>query len=210
MIHRIWVGGPEPEWLRSYASTWRVHHPDREVVQWDDSNVSDLFPLHNQDIYDRAPEIAPNNVGQLRADVLRYEILWRFGGWYVDADFRCLQPLTPHVEGVDCFATFEKQDVWVANGLMGSTPEHAFIGRLIEGLADSVSRHPGARPARTTGPRYLTEHWKAHPDEIVVLAERLFYPYSHRDVAKHPVGEDFPGCVAVHVWNNQRRERGLL
>lgn len=181
-----------------------------DLVQWTDDAVPQLFPLHNQDIYDRAPEIAPNNVGQLRADVLRYEILWRFGGWYVDADFRCLQPLTPFVEGLECFATFEKQDVWVANGLMGAVPEHPFIGRLIENLAESVAANPGARPAVTTGPQYLTKHWRRHAREITVLPEKWFYPYGHRDVAKHPVDEDFPGCVAVHVWNNQRRERGLL
>lgn len=204
------MGGSEPEWLRPYADTWLAHHPDRTLVQWTDDTVPDLFPLHNQDIYDRAPEIAPNNVGQLRADVLRYEILWRFGGWYVDADFRCLRPLTPFVEDLECFATFEKQDVWVANGLMGSVPEHPFIWRLIDGLAESVASHVGARPARITGPRYVTKLWRQHPDEIEVLPEHLFYPYGHRDVAKHPVDEDFPGCIAVHVWNNQRRERGLL
>lgn len=204
------MGGPEPEWLRSYASTWRDHHPTRELISWTDETVPDLFPLHNQEIYDRAEQITPRNVGQLRSDVLRYEILWRFGGWYVDADFRCLRPLDPLVEGLDCWATFEKQDTWVANGLMGAPPEHPFVGRLIDGLAASIRAHPGARPARSTGPRYLTGLWRKHPDELSVLPERLFYPYSHSDVEKHPVDQDFPGCYAVHVWRNQRRERGLL
>lgn len=210
LIHRIWVGGSEPEWLRPYAATWLTHHPDRTLVKWTDDTVPQLFPLHNQDIYDHAPELAPNHVGQLRADVLRYEILYRMGGWYVDADFRCLRPLAPMVEGLECFATFEKQDVWVANGLMGAKPGNPFIWRLIEGLRDSVRGNPGARPARTSGPRYLTKHWREHPRALTVLPERLFYPYSHKDVAKHPVDEDFPDCIAVHVWHNQRRERGLL
>lgn len=209
-MHRIWVGGPEPGWLRTYASTWRDHHPDRQLVEWTDGNVESLFPLHNQDLYDDAERIAPNHVGQLRADVLRYEILWRFGGWYIDADFRCAKPLDPLVEGVPCWATFEKQGTWVANGLMGTVPEHPFIGRLIDGLSRSVRGNPGARPAKMTGPQYVTGLWRQHPDELTVLPERFFYPYSHRDVAGHPVDEDFPDVYAVHVWHNQRRERGLL
>lgn len=204
LIHRIWVGGSEPEWLRPYADTWLTHHPDRTLVKWTDDTVPQLFPLHNQDIYDRAEEIAPNHVGQLRADVLRYEILYRFGGWYVDADFYCLKPLTPLVEWFDCWATFEKQDVWVNNALMGATPGHPFIGRLIDGLADSV--RPGARPAQMTGPQYLT---RQRDSRMVVFAERLFYPYSHSEVREHPVDAHFPDCLAVHVWHNKRRERGL-
>lgn len=210
VFHRIWVGGPEPSWLEPFGRSWVEHHPGWELRQWTDDNVSSLFPLTNQRLYDQAETLAPNHVGQLRADVLRYELLWRRGGVYVDADFRCLRPLDGLIDGMDCFATFEEQGRWVANGLMGAVPSHPTIGHLIEGLDTSVG-DGGRRPAQMSGPQYLTKVWRRHGG-MEVLDQRHFYPYSYRDVDTHPVDEQIsdPEVYAVHVWHNRRRERGLL
>jgi inositol phosphorylceramide mannosyltransferase catalytic subunit len=209
LFHRVWLGGPEPDWLRSLADTWAAH-PGWELRRWDDERVRELFPLHNQDVYDRAPELAPNHVGQLRSDVVRYELLHRFGGVYVDADFECLRPLDALLEGASCFAAWEVQDRWIANGLMGCERGHPFLARLVDGLAANVRREAGHKPNRMTGPRYLTATWRRYGRrEVKVLAQRLVYPYSFAEIAVHGPGDAFPGAYTAHHWLNKRRERGV-
>lgn len=207
IVHRIWLGGDEPEWARRFANSWS--RPGWEIRLWTDANVGSLFPLRNQAVYDRAEEIAPAHIGQLRADVLRYEILERFGGIYVDADFELLRPLEPLICGVGSFAAWEAQDRWIANGLMGAVPGHPFIRRLVKGLSASVVQRPGQRPARTTGPQYLTRTYRRTGELERILDQSAVFPYNWDEVAERGPGEDWGEAIAVHHWANQRRERGL-
>lgn len=208
-VHRAWLGGSEPEWTRPFADTWR--RPGWQLVEWNDDNVESLFPLHNQAVYDAAEEIAPNHVGQLRSDVLRYELLWRFGGIWVDTDSELLQPLDSLIDGLECFAAWEVQTQWIANGLMGSRPGHPFIWRLIDGLQRNVARESRSKPNRMTGPQYLTRTWRQHgeTDGVAVLPQRLIYPYGYAEIADHGPGDEWPDAVVAHHWQNKRRERSI-
>lgn len=207
VIHRVWVGGPLPEWQRPFRATWE--RPGWKIVDWDERRIGQMPRLVNQAVYDQAERIAPRHVGQLRSDVLRYEILFRYGGVYVDTDFECLKPIDPLVRG-DCFAAWEEQDRWLANGLLGATAGHPFIGRLIDGLQDSVRRNRGARPAKMTGPQYLTALWREHGEAVGTIPQRLVFPYGHREIRDHKPGDQWPDeAFLVHHWHNRRRERGV-
>jgi hypothetical protein len=82
IIHQIWMGPlpPPVEWLR----TWAERHPDWEYRLWTEQTTP--FPLRNQAQFDASPQYCG------KADILRYEVLLRHGGIYVDADMRCLRP----------------------------------------------------------------------------------------------------------------------
>lgn len=57
----------------------------RGQVLWTDDSVAALVPfLRNRMAFERAP-----NFGE-KADVLRYELLYAFGGVYVDVDMQCV------------------------------------------------------------------------------------------------------------------------
>lgn len=205
-FHRIWVGGPEPVWLHKLGQTWQRHHPSWRLLQWGDHEVAQL-ELENQDLYDRAGEIAPDHVGQFRADVLRYELLWRFGGVYIDADFECLRPLDGLVEGVGCFAAWQDRK-FVNNAIIGGPSGHPLFRALIDGLPGSVERNRGKAPRHVSGPHYLTRMVRDF-DDVTLFPKELFYPYDWRQLHHQP-GETFEGAYAAHLWLNQRRERGLL
>lgn len=200
-VHRIWLGGQEPEWIAELAASWE--RPGWQLRRWDDEAVEQLFPLANQAIYDRAPCIAPRHVGQLRADVVRYEILYRCGGVYVDADFECLRPLDPLLDR-ECFVARESP-AWINNAVIGAVAGHPFIERLVTGLAASVEANAGFKPNRLSGPRYLTGVWRADPSRVQVLPSHLFYPYSWTEIDEHEPGEEWPESYAVHHWANKRR-----
>jgi len=204
IMHQIWVGAdPLPAEYAAYTQTWQAIHPAWEHRLW----TEDRLPaMRNRDLYERAEELVPeHSVWQFRSDVLRYEILWAFGGVYVDIDFECLTSIEDTIEGLEAFAAWETQDRWVNNAILGAEPAHPFIDRLITGLSASVEHHRGLRPNVSTGPQYLTGLWRRHRDELTVLDQRLFYPYSYADVGTPREHGPFPGAVAVHHWANRRR-----
>ncbi len=207
VFHRIWLGGPEPDWCKPFAATWLDHHRGWDMQQWGEREVAELFPLVNQDLYDRASEIAPDHVGQLRSDILRYEILHRFGGVYVDTDFECQKSIEPLIDGATCFAAWEVPNVWVNNAIFGATKEHQFISHLIDELPASVARNRGAKPNRMSGPHFVTSIYRAHPGELAVLSQAHFYPYGFAELERG--GERFEDAYAVHHWHNRRRERAV-
>lgn len=205
-IHRIWLGGDEPEWTQPFADSWRLG--EWEVV----THTEPPFELANQAIYDQAEEIAPDHVGQLRSDILRYELLYRLGGVYVDCDFQLLKPLDGLLAGIDCFSAWEEQGRWIANGLIGAAPGHPFIAALIAGIPASVQARPGQRPARVTGPQYLTRTWRREGrSTLSIFEQRLLYPFGWREIDDYEPGtfdpaERWPEAIAVHWWANKRRE----
>lgn len=208
LIHQIWVGGSMPEQYRTYTQTWARLHPDWEMMLWTDESMPEL---QLQGLYDRAEHWSvPGMEGQFRADIARYELLQRYGGLYVDADFEALKCVEPLVSTVDCAAVWEVEGRWIANGFMAATPWHPFIGRLIADLPASIAAYVRQRPARSTGTQYLTRTHCRYPDQLHVLPRRYFYPYLYSDIGKPRSRPPWPEeCYAVHHWNNRRRQLGL-
>ena len=201
-IHRIWVGGWLPKELEGYGQTWKELHPEWTFPLWTEES---LTWLQNSELFANAAKIAPNNIGQFRADVARYEILYRFGGVYIDCDFECRKPIDELIENVEAFAAWEQQDVWVNNAILGAGPGHPFFARLIEDLPHSVRQHQGKRPNVMSGPQYLTKLYKQDPMGLHVFDQKLFYPYSWDQLDR--VSEDFPDAYGIHHWQNQRARR---
>jgi inositol phosphorylceramide mannosyltransferase catalytic subunit len=188
-----------PEAFRRFAEGWQRLHPDWTYRLW---GGGDLPPLRNQDLYDRADELCPGFEGQLRSDVVRYELLHRFGGVWVDVDFECLKPLDELLQGVDCFAAWEIQGRVANNAILGCRAGHPFMAKLIENLPASVLSGDSTRPSKISGPWYLTA--QLEPD-VTLFDQRLFYPYACTQLGR--AGETFPAAYAVHHWHNQRRLR---
>lgn len=147
IIHRIWISTERIQNIYlQYGETWRFHHPQYTFMLWTQHN---LPPLINHDEFHDS-----QNVGQ-KSDILRYEVLHAYGGLYVDMDFECLRPFDPIVDDLDCFVG-EEEPGRISNALIGCTPGHPFMRRLLHRLPDSIRRHAGKWPPAQTGPRFFT------------------------------------------------------
>lgn len=203
-LHHIWVGDTMPGHLRDYVAGWRELHPEWMWCLWGDD---DFGWLVNQDLFDAAPDIVgPEEVGQLRSDIARLEILHREGGVYVDCDMEAVKPLDPLL-GVSCFAGFEDCDrKWVNNAIFGAEPGHPFLAALIEALPASVRAAQRAgirRPNRFSGPQFVTPIWaNRFRGQVTVHDSTLFYPYSWSELDRG--GEQFPSAYSVHHWAHRR------
>ena len=59
------------------------YHPDWEYKLWTDETVKEIT-LINQELFDKA-----KNYGE-KSDILKWELVYRFGGVYIDTDMEAL------------------------------------------------------------------------------------------------------------------------
>ncbi len=128
IIHVIWIG-PNPYPYGDYKDTWLEHNPDWELKFWTDDN---LPPLYNQEIFDMMP------VWAAKADILRYELLYNYGGVYSDADSYCKKPLEPLIGNLTCFAMISNKGKTVCNAILGATKNHPSYEKIVYGLKDHI------------------------------------------------------------------------
>lgn len=168
LIHQIWLGERKPP--IKLMTSWRLLHPNYKFILWTDQKVAGL-PLYNRKIYDwlKSPT--------MKADLLRYEILYQMGGVYVDVDFYCLRSITPLLQ----YPFFAAQDnYWwgprgyLANGFMGCIPGHRLAAALVQNFSGIPLKTNTGHGALRTGPRYLTKIWKEGNFEIEVLPRELY------------------------------------
>jgi mannosyltransferase OCH1-like enzyme len=203
VVHRIWFG-PEPMRgeLIEFGEMWKQH--GYELLLWTERN---LPPLVNQAIYDdpNIGRFVGGGVPRLgkwvqRADVVSYELIWRFGGIYANTDMECLRSLDPLLDDVEAFAGRE-QEHFLSNALMGCVPGHPFFRAVIDRLPSRYREMPGAPMNATTGPHLLTEVAQQR-DDLTIFPAECFNPFLYDDMSAE--WDDYPDAYTRHHWGHQR------
>lgn len=199
-LHFIWLGPPMPNHLIANVEEWKRLHPRWRTYLWTEDN---LPLLRNVALFDDAPSLVPADaVGQFRADIVRYELLYTMGGFYADVDTRPLRPIDDVIGAHQEFAAMEDRN-WVGNTYLGGVSGHPIFRDLVMGLPANVQRNRGKRPNHLSGPRYLTPVWQRHGGYTAPTAQ--FYPYSYNHVKTGTIPDTFPkDTVAVHQWHHTR------
>ena len=99
-----------------------------------------------------------------KADAMRYFILHRFGGFYIDIDTKCLKPLDMWTHNYCCLLSEEPYEHSyivresnvsnIVNSPMGCAPNHALFEAAIEQLPQSAANYFGDY-IQSTGPVFL-------------------------------------------------------
>ena len=136
-----------------------------------------------------------------KADILRYELLWQFGGVYVDADSLALRPLDPLLANVEMFAGYERgTSGLVANGVIGCTPRHPDMDRMIRDLSIE-----GSDAWETVGPLYFTRMIDSYQMQLTIYPACYFYPIHHTERIRlywgvSPSDARLRGSFLVQYW----------
>ena len=209
VFHRIWVGKPMPEHYKKYEDDWLRLNPGWAVRTWGDD---DLRWLQNQQLFDDASKYAkPDAIGQFKSDVARYEILYRFGGVYVDCDVEPRKPFESLID-VKGFAGWEQQNQFVGNTVMGSEPGNPFFLAMMDTITGTAKANSGKAATWMTGPRIVTQVYNQWTDksDLVTYPQEYFFPYSYLDLRTQgePSLKDYSEAYSVHHWGHQRELRG--
>lgn len=124
IIHYIWLGGnPLPKIAEKCIKSWQKFCPDYEIKRWDESNVNIEFNEYCKQAYE-AKKYA------FVSDVLRFDILKKEGGIYLDIDVELLKSLDDLLSHK--LITGFENDSYIAPGLiLGAEPNNGLITELL-------------------------------------------------------------------------------
>ena len=200
VFHFIWLGDrPLSAVHQGNIELWRKLHPQWQIRLWTKESLaeSDLV-MYNKNRWDNVCR------GTRQAsDILRYEIIYQYGGIYLDVDFEPLKSLETILHGVQAFVAHENEP-FVCNGIFGAVPGHELSQRLVVELESSMVSFHNGTVNQQTGPYHMTrqvnvmrEEGKATmKDGFEAFAPHVFFPYAWYE--KDPGQPYDPLAFAVH------------
>ncbi|MBO5620366.1 MAG: hypothetical protein J5959_01905 [Butyrivibrio sp.] len=125
LIHAIWFSGdPMPELYLRCLESWKKYAPDYEIKIWNmETYKPDQCLFFEQAIEHKNWAFA--------SDYARADLLYRYGGIYMDLDVEMLRPIDDLLYN-DAYMSFESLDRIECGSGMGSRPGHPIIKEICE------------------------------------------------------------------------------
>lgn len=200
IIHQIWSGidEPLPIHFKRLGDTWKKHHPGWEYRLWDNQSMNEFMLKYYPHYWETYNSF---RYDVQRWDAIRYLILDKIGGLYVDFDSECLKPLDKLIEGKQCCFSLEPEEhqrmydteLYFNNALMASVPEHPFMKIVIE---KTFGYNPDDANAgdvlATTGPLMLVDlyiHYEKK-EEIYLIPPEYTSPLTKRECIERIRGHE--------------------
>ncbi|MDB5816392.1 MAG: Mannosyltransferase, partial [Rhizobacter sp.] len=202
-LHIIWVGD-ESRRPDNCIRTWIELNPQWTVKIWgnDDLAETDWVNTHHM------REMSKRELNGV-ADMMRWEILYRHGGFVVDADSVCVRPLDDWLLECEAFACWENELArpgLIAAGYFACEAENAFVGQIILDIqAEPTVVNDMAW--KTVGPMRLTEAYRRY-----AYAGLSILP-SHMVIPEHFTGTKYIGSGPIYAhqeWGSTRRSYDTL
>ena len=202
VIHQIYIGEKEmPNQQLEWRKTWQKFNPDWELILWDDERLKTI-DLQNEDSFKYCKSIAS------KVDLIRLEIIYNFGGLYIDTDFECLKSIDSFFHDKDFIACRQNpKGPTVCNAFVAAAPKHEILSKLIDDTPKRGAAHKPEGCVEKFGPRFLTDVIdEIYGDEFKYSESfdpKNIYPYMW--TKKHNPNDDFkkiyPDAYAVHHWS---------
>jgi len=225
IIHQIWSGieEPLPDFFRALGETWKEQYPEWKYEFWNNDRMNDFINKFTPE-YREAYNRYPYNVQ--RWDTIRYLILDKIGGMYVDFDYESIEPIDPLLDGKTCCFAMEprshcrifKREVMFNNALMACVPGHPFMKKIIRrAFSDEVVNYRGKSKDvcvwKTTGPWPLIDLYEQASEEekstVYLIPDKYVTPFDvmqARQLRKGVKNDELENCLkeayAVHYFFN--------
>ena len=208
-IHQIWVGNKKiPKKYLQWGKTWKKYNPEWEYKLWTNKELN-AISMQNRSIYE-----STKNIG-FKSDIARYEILYKFGGIYIDTDFECLSKIPEkllHYDFISCLG-FNYRPVILNGFLMASTKSY-FIKELMNSICIPKNTSDPMSIIDSSGPNKLTKiYFKNHKyGKYLILPSNYCYPYPSFLInsAVHIKDEITEETFAIHHWEMSWMKGNLI
>lgn len=188
IIHQIWLGpNKKPDiWMKSWYDDYIQAYPDWTYKLWTEKEINKL-KLVNLKQYNYEPFYNG------KSDIARYEILFRYGGVFIDADSLWIKDNNISLDKIlqmklvleqGMFAAEEPINKWsIANGVIGFTKGHFILRQLIIFIHKNYffmkiikKLNKQKQVWQVTGPKIFTDILKHN--KLKALESFHFYPES--------------------------------
>lgn len=225
-MHHVWFGNPLSDYFKALRKTWIDNHPAWVHILWTDNAVNDelasvVYSFQELDTLlanggvsrivvvvdklsfnNRQHFDAARNYGE-RSDILKWEIVYRYGGVYIDVDFECYKPLDTLHYCFDFYTGLQPLDtgrVQLGAALFAAHPYHPILERCVKDI------NPGIGPiVIRTGPIHFTlccmRTIKNCKGNNIVFPASYFYPCGYEQRSLHPSLWYKKEAYAIHHWS---------
>jgi mannosyltransferase OCH1-like enzyme len=206
IIHQTWKTTEVPAKYVDYQKKLIALHPDWEYRLWTDDDNTAFVKQHFPDFYSTYIGL-PKNI--MRADVIRYLIMYKIGGLYLDLDYEMVKPfdifnydlVLPYNRQIRCGDSYDA----FGNCIFASCPGHPFWQYVIDDLKnmsdyEATYRSLFGKPYMTsrttleeaiTGPVLLTKVFYATKDKLTnytLPVREEFHPEKSKDISGKTYG----------------------
>jgi len=192
IIHQLWIGPKSPP--SKHMNTWKDKNTHMEYIQWNEKEIAKRnFRFECQEKIDDMAEING------KADIMRWEILYHYGGVFLDADSICIESIDDCLMTTKAFAGWEQEKVrpdLIATGTMGFPPKHPLARAAIDWIInnDVNVERTGKRAWITVGPGLLTRLYNTGLyNDMTIFPSYNFLPI-------HATGLEYKGHGKIYAF----------
>lgn len=216
-MHRIWMGSEMPERFRVYGEQWSDLNPELRLWDWTEEEIFDHKWLNQgilNDMYHNSKQPGADMIAYYThvADVVDYELVYTFGGWYFNTDLKPLKPLDALDFDRTNAAFANEDDVHAVNMAMYAPKFNPVFERIIGMMPQRYFGMPGAFMNATTGVQLIMQALSMSHEPVHRFHRNVFNPihwsqFEYGTIPNIDV-EYLEETVAVHEWLHRTNQRG--
>ena len=189
IIHRV-VPRTQTPLMQSCWDSVKRHAPDFQHLTHFDDGAYEIV----------SPYLSLCEQGAFKADLIRLEVLYRYGGIYVDSDVELFRSLDPLLD-LDAFAVLEN-DSYPVNTVMGASVNNSAIHAMLQLSCRLVHQgrlkypylfYNSAGKAFAFGPFAVSEALITHPGLTLLPSSDFLTYYKSTDSLSKNVGSNAYG-----------------
>ncbi len=175
----------------------------QSVYTWDNVKIhgNDVLKNRTWELRDKMRHYA--STGELNgvADCMRWELLYAYGGVFIDADSERIRTLPEWFNELSHIATWENElerPGLIACGFLKFPPKDPFIRAIIDYCIEEPVK--GREAWQVVGPLAITNVFRAYkPRNLTILPSHFFYP-------RHWEGAEYTGnyVLARQAWGSTK------
>jgi mannosyltransferase OCH1-like enzyme len=208
LIHQTWKTEKIPQKWVPFADKVKLLNPGWTYKLWSDQENDEFVKKEFPEFYQVFTGF-PRNI--MKADTIRYFIMYKLGGVYLDLDYEVLKPfdfekfniILPLEEGIN-----EDSIKYIGNCFLASVPGHKFWSDVINDLRMNppmVTDH--SQVIKATGPMLLTKIYNANNYNDIYTPEKIVY-IPQLDKKKKDIEKIKNNGITLgihHEWGTWRR-----
>ena len=187
-INFIWLGNVKKP--LDIINSW--NEDDLKIKIWSEDNLNEIENFHNID------KFYESNKPNQKSDILRLEILYQYGGIYMDSDIICLKKLSKLIKKLnnidkDFFICREKKNCISNSFFYIKNKKNKLIKKMINELSlceiknDKNEYNP---IHKTTGPKFITEILKESDEDDYHILDYYYFNFC-LDFSKLFINDEF-------------------
>ena len=177
ILHMVWVGDSEPpDTFQPYVDKWKQLMPHWNVRIWRNEDITEEhFPANILE------KINNSTKGAQKCDIMKYHIIEKYGGVYMDADViphRSLDPIIYDLNGAEVVLCHDNLVTWeyMAVGFFAAVPHHQLLKVACQILETAEINTPDIH--LKTGPQVMglaMSRANNNPTKFIVIPTEYFY-----------------------------------